>query len=91
MVAGHLLSHGIRVPHARLGASIHRVDPEGVAKRSTAIKRRVYNISRLNEVWHIDGNHKLIRWWLVVHGGIDVLLLFSNGSCKVWFNCQRLH
>ncbi|XP_056111774.1 uncharacterized protein LOC130088816 [Rhinichthys klamathensis goyatoka] len=22
-------------------------------------------------MWHIDGNHKLIRWRIVVHGGID--------------------
>ena len=22
-------------------------------------------------MWHIDGNHKLIRWSLVIHGGID--------------------
>ena len=24
-----------------------------------------------NDVWYIDGNHKLIRWRMVVHGGID--------------------
>lgn len=24
-----------------------------------------------NAVWHIDGNHKLIRWRFVIHGGID--------------------
>ena len=24
-----------------------------------------------NSLWHIDGNHKLIRWRIVVHGGID--------------------
>ena len=24
-----------------------------------------------NYVWHIDGNHKLVRWRLVVHHGID--------------------
>ena len=24
-----------------------------------------------NAVWHIDGNHKLIRWRMVVYGGID--------------------
>lgn len=65
-------------------ASVHGVDPEGVAKRrSTAIKRRVYHVSRSNEVWHIDGNHKIIRWRLVVHGGIDgysCAILFSNGT-----------
>ena len=24
-----------------------------------------------NSVWHIDGNHKLIRWRFVIHGAID--------------------
>ena len=72
MVAGHLLSCGVRVPRVRLRASIHRVDTEGTAeRRSIAIKRRTYHVSRPNEVWHIDGHHKLIRWRLVVHGGID--------------------
>ena len=72
MVAGHLLSRGVHVSRVRLRASIHRVDPEGVAeRRSTAIKRRSYHVSRPNDVWHIDGHHKLIRWRLVVHGGID--------------------
>ena len=24
-----------------------------------------------NSLWHLDGYHKLIRWRLVIHGGID--------------------
>ena len=24
-----------------------------------------------NSVWHIDGNHKLVHWRIVIHGGID--------------------
>lgn len=24
-----------------------------------------------NSLWHRDGNHKLIRWRIVIHGGID--------------------
>ena len=24
-----------------------------------------------NALWYIDGNHKMIRWWLVVHTAID--------------------
>ena len=53
-------------------ASIHHIDPEGVAERkSKAIKRRVYSVPCPNEVWQIDGNHKLIKWRFVVHGGID--------------------
>ena len=72
MVAGHLLRLGYRVQRSKLRASIHRIDPEGTAeRRSIAIRRRAYHVSAPNEVWHIDGHHKLIKWRLVIHGGID--------------------
>ena len=35
------------------------------------MKRRKYHVERPNEVWHINGHHKLIRWRMVIHGGID--------------------
>ena len=28
-------------------------------------------ISGPNSLWHIDGHHKLIRWRIITHGGID--------------------
>ena len=63
MVAGHLLRLNIKAQRTKLRESIHRVDPEGVAeRRSIAVKRRKYHVERPNEVWHIDGHHKLIRW-----------------------------
>ena len=39
--------------------------------RSSAIRRRIYHVESPNGVWHVDGNHELIRWRLVVRGGID--------------------
>ena len=24
-----------------------------------------------NSLWHVDGHHKLVRWRIVIHGGID--------------------
>ena len=33
--------------------------------------RRVYHVPAPNCLWHIDGLHCLIRWRIVVHGGID--------------------
>ena len=72
MLAGHLLKQGIRVQRAKLRASIHRIDPQGVAaRRSVAVKRREYHVLGPNEVWHLDGHHKLIKWRLVTHGAID--------------------
>ena len=72
MMAGQLARIGVRVTRARLRASIHRVDPHGVAERSRrVIHRRVYSVPHANYVWHIDSNHKLIRWRMVIHGAID--------------------
>ena len=37
----------------------------------SVIRRRSYNVPGPNYVWHIDGNHKLICWRIIIHGGID--------------------
>jgi len=64
----HLLSQmNISVQRMRLRDSIHRVDQDGVdAREKKTLHRRVYN-----ELWHIDTNHKLIRWHIVIFGAID--------------------
>ncbi len=73
LLIGHLTRLGIVVPRARVRGSIHRVDPINTAvRRSVTIRRRVYCVEGPNSLWHIDGHHKLIRWRLVTHGGIDV-------------------
>ena len=49
MITGHLLQKGLRVPRRRIHASIHRVDPEGMAERkSQANRRRVYHAPHPN-------------------------------------------
>ena len=71
LMAGHLASRGILIPRSRLRAAIHRVDPSNTAaRRSITIRRRVYVADGPNAIWHLDGNHKLIRWRFV-HGAID--------------------
>ena len=72
LVIGHLHRLGIVLPRSRVRASIHRVDPINTAiRRSVTIRRRVYSVEGPNSLWHIDGHHKLIKWRIVVHGGID--------------------
>lgn len=72
LLIGHLHDRGIMLPRARVRASIHRVDPINTAiRRSIAIRRRVYCVDGPNALWHIDTHHKLIRWRLVIHGGVD--------------------
>uniref|UniRef100_A0A673LH16 Integrase catalytic domain-containing protein n=1 Tax=Sinocyclocheilus rhinocerous TaxID=307959 RepID=A0A673LH16_9TELE len=74
MMMGHLNAQGIRIQIHRVQESMRRVDPDGVAVRSVLLqttRRRRYSVPAANSLWHIDGNHKLIRWRIVVHGGID--------------------
>ena len=72
LMAGHLTCIAVHITRARLRASIHRVDPRGVAERSRyAIRRQVYSVPHANYVWHIDSKHKLIRWRMVIHGAVD--------------------
>lgn len=62
MMQGHLLREGYRIPHARIRDCLHRIDLDGVAIRWAAtVQRRKYTVSSPLSLWHIDGNHKLIR------------------------------
>ena len=72
MLIGHLRSLNIHVQRWRIRESIHRVDYSGVRERRIQlIQRRTYFSKGPNFVWHMDGNHKLIRWKFVIHGAVD--------------------
>ena len=65
-----LLVRNIKVQ--RLRDSLHRVDSEGIAQRSRGrLHRRTYHVQGPNHLWHIDTNHKLIRWNFIITGGVD--------------------
>ena len=61
-VYSQLLSRDIKVSQLRVQEAMHRTDPEGVAMRWLSITPRAeYCLSGPLALWHIDGNHKLIR------------------------------
>jgi hypothetical protein len=69
---GFIRSQGIHVQRDRVRSSLTHVDPENTALRwACVITRRVYSVPGPNALWHVDGNHALIRWKFVVHGCID--------------------
>ncbi|KAL2096844.1 hypothetical protein ACEWY4_006051 [Coilia grayii] len=86
MMLGHLKARGIRVQRRRVQDSMHRVDPHGSGVRSLqlhTVRRRRYSVPGPNSLWHIYGNHKLIRWRIVIHGGIDGfsrLIVYLNAA-----------
>ena len=62
-MTGYLVRN-IIIQEKRLREAMRRVDPEGVLLRSLqlkAISRRKYKVKGTNSLWHIDGNHRLIR------------------------------
>lgn len=65
MLMGHVKSKGLRIQWERLRQSLLRTDPSGVHERwRQSIRRRVYRVPGPLALWHIDGNHKLIRYVL---------------------------
>ena len=67
-----LMAKNIKVQRWRLRESLHRVDGEGIAERKRGrLQRRIYHVQGPNHLWHVDTNHKLIRWNLIIIGGID--------------------
>ena len=70
--SGFLQSNGVRIQRHRVRDSMMRVDPDGVQSRlRSTVARRSYSVAMPNSMWHIDGYHKLIRWRIIIHGGID--------------------
>lgn len=72
LVIGHLRSNNIFVQHIRVRTILRALDPANSALRwGLMTYRRTYSVPGPNALWHIDGHHKLIRWKMVTHGGID--------------------
>ncbi|XP_067233057.1 uncharacterized protein [Chanodichthys erythropterus] len=74
MVRGRLESMGYRVQWRRIAASMHRVDSMGIISRLSSlgcVVRRVYSVPGPLSLVHVDTNHKLIRYNIVIFGGVD--------------------
>ena len=71
-VQSMLRANGVHLQRERVRQSLCRVDPNGLKEKlRRTLHRREYRVASPNSLWHIDGYHKLIRWRIVVHGGID--------------------
>ena len=85
MMGGLLRQHGIRIQQMRVREAMLVTDPNGTIVRfADLVHRRRYHVPCPQALWHIDGNHKLIRWRIVVHGGID-----GFSRLVVFLNCAN--
>ena len=71
-LVGALRSRGLNIPRRRVRNCLRTLDPVGTVLRwRSTIYRRKYNVPTPNALWHIDSNHKLIRWRLITHVCVD--------------------
>ena len=69
---GLLRAQGCIVQRQRIHDALWAADPEGVQFRLRhCLRRREYHVESPNALWYVDGYHKLVRWKIVIHGGID--------------------
>ena len=62
MLQGQLNLRGLYLQQRRIHESLRRIDPLGSALRwFNTVQRRIYSVPHSQWLWHIDGNHKLIR------------------------------
>ena len=63
LTKGFVMGKGHRVQHYRIRESLIRTDPAGMMDRwAQTVRRRKYQVHSPLSLWHIDGNHKLIRY-----------------------------
>ena len=43
------------------------------SSRKGRLKRRVYNLKGANHLWHIDTDHKLVKWYLIIFGASSMI------------------
>ena len=61
---GYLESKGIHIQRTRIRNSIHSI--RGFTSAAYRIYHRTYSVPSPNSLWHIDGNHTMIKWQLVI-------------------------
>ena len=94
-VQGALRARGIYIQRWKSRDALQQIDPVNRAvRRRYAIRRRIYNVSKPNHLWHIDSNHKLIHWRFILHGCIDgcsraivYLKCFNNNLATTVLQC----
>ncbi|KAK6997284.1 hypothetical protein R3P38DRAFT_3328900 [Favolaschia claudopus] len=79
MIRGHLKSQGYRIPRDRITASYLRVHGAPAIFGDRQISRKKYRVPGPMSLAHLDGQHGLIRYKIVIHCIIDGYSRFILG------------
>ena len=75
----------LKVRRSLLREILHDIDSVGIRQRMhRRLHRRVYHVKAPNHLWHLDTNHKLIRWHFMICGGVDGFSRFI-----VYLKCEN--
>lgn len=68
-----LKERSIKITRQTLRDSLNRIDENGSLKmrKKKSLHRRVYSVQGPNHLWHLDTNHKLVRWNFIITGIVD--------------------
>ena len=62
----------IIIQRYRFRDSMHHVSEVGIqSRRKGKLKKRICNVKGTNPLWHINTNHELVKWYLVIFGAVD--------------------
>jgi hypothetical protein len=81
---GFLRAQNVTVTRQQVRDIMQARDPyRHMMRRAQVLHRREYDVPFINSVWHMDGQHKLINWKIVIHGCVDGksrLIVFMHAS-----------
>jgi len=84
-VQSRLRSGGFRVQRSRVRLAIDRVT-DGNGSGARPIRRRLYSVPGPLHLWHIDGNHKLVRLVFVLYNlGLHVFKQYAYWHTQFTF------
>lgn len=91
-VRASLHARGVRVQRRRVRESMLRTNPGGAALRSLLQRpeRRSYSVQGPNSLWHIDGNHKLIRYVLFLNAVILRYFALATFNVIAYINIHNV-
>ena len=95
MINEILKNEGMFIQRLRFRECLNRVDLIGVQRRKkNRLHQRIYYVQGPNHLWHIDTNHKLVRWYFIITGVIDgfsrlpvALKCTDNNRSETVLNC----
>ena len=90
---GYLARLGYRIQQCHIRESMARTDPLGmISTWYNTVQRREYSVALPNQLWHIDGNNRLIRYAFANCISRDPFGIYESVPCLELFkHCMYMN